>query len=342
MAPFAGWEMPIQYPAGILGEHRHTRERASLFDTCHMSEFRLSGADIAQTLDSVFARGTADQKVGTCRYNFLLSESGTILDDLIVYRLAASEFFVVANAGTHESDAKRIQERLPDGTVFEDVSDATGKVDLQGPASAAVLVGFGIPEDELPTRFRCAHAQLFGAEVLISGTGYTGELGYELYADSADIPTLWDRILQCDAVSPAGLGARDTLRLEAGLPLYGHDLDDTTTPVEAGFSWVLKPTDRPFIGREALERPPRRRLVGFTLTSRRAAREGTSIFDDAGHEVGTVTSGSFGPTVGTAIGLGYVNGADVPPPGTPCRLGRSYEKAMPGEFAELPFYRAPA
>lgn len=338
-APFAGWEMPIQYPGGILTEHRHTRARASLFDTCHMSEFRITGPRVAEALDAAFARGTADQETGTCRYSFLLSEAGTILDDLIVYRLGDGEFFVVANAGTRESDREAIRDRVPNGIEFADVSDTIGKLDLQGPESCAVLQELGVGAEALPARFRCSRVTLAGLDVLISGTGYTGELGYEMYVPAEATGTLWDRLLACEAVEPAGLGARDTLRLEAGLPLYGHDLHDAITPVEAGFAWVLRPADRTFEGRVALQTAPTRRLTGFELDGRRAAREGSTIFAADGRSVGTVTSGSFGPTVGKAISLGYVEGDEPPPAGARYWLGRSWERALPAAVIKLPFYR---
>ncbi len=342
LAPFAGWQMPIQYENGIIAEHRHTRARASLFDTCHMAEFRVSGPDAAAALDSVFARGTADQKPGICRYNFLLSEQGTILDDLIAYRLADNEFFVVGNAGTRGRDGETIRERVADDLEVVDISDQTGKLDLQGPESSAVLASLGLPEEKQPQRFRCLSTSLEGHEILISGTGYTGESGFELYLPTEDTEALWQRLLACDAVEPAGLGARDTLRLEAGLPLYGHDLDDSVTPVEAGFDWVLRPPDRRFVGCETLNSTPRRRLVGFELEGRRAAREGDSIFSPDGTVIGTVTSGSFGPTVGVAIGLGYVEGSTPPKADTECRVGRSRQRALPGRIADLPFHRSGA
>ncbi|MFW6367183.1 MAG: glycine cleavage system aminomethyltransferase GcvT [bacterium] len=342
LAPFAGWQMPIQYEKGILAEHRHTRARASLFDTCHMAEFRISGPNAATLLDSVFARGTADQKPGICRYNFLLSEQGTILDDLIVYRLADNEFFVVGNAGTRERDGATIRERVGNDLQVVDVSDQTGKLDLQGPESKAVLASLGLPKEEQPQRFRCKSVSLEGREILVSGTGYTGEAGFEIYLPAEDAEALWLRLLNCEAVKPAGLGARDTLRLEAGLPLYGHDLDDSVTPLEAGFDWVLRPRERRFVGCEVLNSTPSRHLIGFQLESRRAAREGDSIFSPDGIAIGTVTSGSFGPTVGVAIGLGYVEGGTPPKTDAECLVGRSQKRSLPGRIAELPFYRSGA
>lgn len=342
LAPFAGWQMPIQYEKGILAEHRHTRARASLFDTCHMAEFRISGPNAATVLDSAFARGTANQKPGVCRYNFLLSEQGTILDDLIVYRLSDKEFFVVSNAGTRERDGATLRERVGDDLQVVDVSDQTGKLDLQGPESGAVLASLGLPKEEQPRRFRCRSVSLEGRDILVSGTGYTGEAGFEMYLPAEDAEAFWRRLLDCEAVEPAGLGARDTLRLEAGLPLYGHDLDDSVTPLEAGFDWVLRPPDRQFIGCEVLNSTPSRHLVGFQLDGRRAAREGDSIFSPGGAVIGTVTSGSFGPTVGVAIGLGYVEGGTPPKAGTECLVGRSQKRSLPGRIAGLPFHRSGA
>jgi len=309
MVPFAGWNMPVQYKEGILAEHQHTRTAVSLFDICHMGEFRLKGKGSAELLDRALARSVADQKEGSCRYNFLLNDQGGTIDDLIVYRISAEEFFIVVNASRREIDFKTLSGRLGKDVVLSDESDCTAKLDLQGPLSAEVLIRLGIPQDMLPKYYHFTKVNLFGTNVLLSRTGYTGELGFELYFDASLAVDFWRGILADAAVKPAGLGARDTLRLEMGYPLYGHELNEMTTPVEAGFGAMLKidSSDRVFSGSAALRgRVPEKQLVGLVLEGRRAAREGTPVLLE-GKKVGAVTSGTFAPSLGVAVAMAYVD-----------------------------------
>lgn len=336
--PFAGWNMPIRYPAGILAEHHHTRAATSLFDICHMGEFHLEGANVAEALDGLFARGTADQPVGSCRYNLLLAEDGGVLDDLILYRMTETAFFIVVNAGTRDRDAQTIQARLPANIAFEDRSDAIGKIDLQGPKSAEVLASFGLEPAALPRRFRWARAALAGIDVTLSRTGYTGELGFEIYVPADRTPVLWRALVDHETVEPAGLGARDTLRLEVGLPLYGHELDEQTTPLEAGLDWVVRPKEREFIGRACLDSAPAKHLVGFVLDGRRAARQGDTVFTTEGETVGTVTSGCFAPSVGSAVAFAFVQAGTSFAEGEEFHLGRTVKRALPARVSPVPFY----
>lgn len=309
MVPFAGWNMPVQYGEGILAEHQHTRNAVSLFDICHMGEFRLKGEGSAELLDRALARSVADQKEGSCRYNFLLNEQGGTIDDLIVYRISGNEFFIVVNASRREIDFKTLSGRLGSSVVLTDESDRTAKLDLQGPLSADVLVRLGIPQSALPKYYHFTRVKLFGTDVLLSRTGYTGELGFELYFDASKAVEFWRGILADAAVKPAGLGARDTLRLEMGYPLYGHELNEATTPVEAGFGAMLKldSSVRNFFGSDVLRgRAPAKQLVGLVLEGRRAAREGTPVLLD-GRKVGSVTSGAFAPSLGVAVAMAYVD-----------------------------------
>ena len=343
MVEFGGWLMPIQYPAGILAEHRHTREQASLFDTCHMGEFRVTGTGAADALDALLPRRASDQPVGACRYNFLLTDAGGVVDDLLVYRLAAEEFLLVVNAGTCADDAAWLRERLPAGVAFTDESASWGKLDLQGPASFQVLARLGVATSALPPYYHWTRLRLCGLDLLLSRTGYTGERGVELYVAREAVTRLWDAISADPAVKPAGLGARDTLRLEMGYPLYGHELNRETTPVEAGFGGLLdlQGQGHDFVGRAALLRTPQRRLVGLQLDGRRAARAGMNILDAAGqHTVGRITSGAFAPSLGVAVALGYVDGSEGLPMGSRLRIGEAGGEAMlTASVTKLPFYR---
>ena len=308
MVPFAGWNMPVQYSEGILAEHLHTRNAVSLFDICHMGEFRVRGAAAAAALDHALARAVADQKTGTCRYNFLLNEKGGVLDDLIVYRLADDEFYIVVNAGTRERDALVLRERLGSAVSFEDESDTTAKLDLQGPLSAEILRRYGFEPEQLPGYYKFIRTQFSGVPCLLSRTGYTGELGFELYFRAEHAVPVWRGLLSHDEVKPAGLGARDTLRLEMGYALYGHELNEDTTPVEAGAGAILKleGSNRSFPGAEALRNtPPAKHLIGLRMEGRRAARAGDIVLAD-GQPVGRVTSGAFAPSLGFAAAMAYV------------------------------------
>ncbi len=339
LGAFAGWDMPIRYPEGILAEHQHTRSAASLFDICHMGEFRVRGATAAGELDRLCARRVVDQKPGTCRYNFLVTAAGTVRDDLLVYRLAADEFYLVVNAGTVDSDAAWLRQNLGTGTVFADESAVTAKLDLQGPRCFEVLADLGLPLEAVPPYFNWRRVQLRGLDVLLSRTGYTGERGVEIYVPADAVGPLWDALLAQPLVKPAGLGARDTLRLEMGYPLYGHELNLSTTPVEAGFERLVRRTGGDeFVGAAALAQPAARRLAGFVLEGRRAAREGARVWDRTGQEIGVVTSGAFGPSLGCAVALGYVQRNAALVPGAQVRLGPDPDAALPATLAALPFY----
>ncbi len=340
MVDFAGWEMPVQYK-GILAEHEHTRKHVSLFDICHMGEFRITGDGAAAALDAVFARPVADQKTGVCRYNFLLDEAGMVMDDLIVYRISETEFFIVVNAGTRESDAALIQSLLPGTVAFSDESDGTAKLDLQGPESARVLAACGLDAAALPAYFHFRRATVCGIDCLLSRTGYTGELGFELYLASGRAVELWNRLLEHPAVEPAGLGARDTLRLEMGYALYGHELNDQLTPLEAGYGSMLKLEENPgrvFHGSAALrQHRVTRTLAGIRLDGRRAARAGCDILNRENRVIGQVTSGAFAPSIGCAIAMGYLETDALPADG---KVLLGTERAMlEGELCTLPFYR---
>ncbi len=339
MVPFAGWNMPVQYKEGIIAEHNHTRTHVSIFDIFHMGEFRIRGKNSAVVLDRILARPVADQKPGTCRYSFLLTEKGTVIDDLIVYRIDDDEFFIVVNAGTRDTDAARFKELLPKDISFSDDSDATAKIDLQGPESADILVALGLNKEGLPSYYRWIKTSISGISCILSRTGYTGELGFEIYFPADKSEAMWDILLEQKNVKPVGLGARDTLRLEMGYPLYGHELNLETTPVEAGFAQMLKLGEkRDFMGAEILRTSqPKKRLVGIELEGRRVAREGTPVFI-SGKESGKVSSGTFSPSLGKAIALAYVNGASEMNLGTDVELITDRFR-ITGKTASIPFYK---
>lgn len=341
MVPFAGWNMPVQYPAGILAEHKQCRTRAALFDICHMGEFRVKGERAAADLDALFPRPVTDQPCLVCRYNFSLNEKGGVQDDLIVYRIAQDEFYIVVNAGPRLSDAAWIRAHLSEGVTLTDESDDTAKLDLQGPAAADVLERLGLKRSELPGYYKFMFTEIKGIPVLLSRTGYTGELGFELYFDAAKAVEMWNLLLNDPAVEPAGLGARDTLRLEMGYPLYGHEMDETTTPIEAGFGGMLKlDMPRTFVASEIIQNPelnrPKRRLLGFKLEGKRAARAGAAILLD-GKVIGTVTSGAFGPSVDYCVAMGYVDADLTLPEGTVVALDAG-KTQLPATVTPTPFY----
>jgi aminomethyltransferase len=311
MVPFAGWDMPVQY-VGILEEHKHTRTRASIFDISHMGEFLLEGDGATDALARIATHNLATLSPGKCRYGFLLNESGGVLDDLIVYRLAPERYMLVVNGACIDSDFAWISSQIPENLFFMNQSFEIAKIDLQGPESFDVLSRV-LPGDWASLGyFGFRETDIEGFTLLVSRTGYTGELGYEFYLPWDKAQVLWDRLMADEAVRPAGLGARDTLRLEVGLPLYGQDLDTRHTPVEAGYGAMLK-SEAQFMGKAGLEQV-RERLIGLRIEGRRSARHHDEVF--LGEEkVGVVTSGSIAPSLGYCVAMAYVRadaaGAEV-------------------------------
>ena len=337
MAPFGGWNMPIQYE-GIIAEHRWCREKAALFDICHMGEFLFKGDIVASGLENVFTFSVATIPVGRSRYGFLLNENGGIIDDLIVFRLADDEAMIVVNAATADNDFTVIGSRLKGGE-FTNITAATGKLDIQGPLSRYVMVEqFGDEIARIPY-FKFIRTNILGVDAIISRTGYTGELGYEIFLPADKTDELWSLLLADERVSPAGLGARDVLRLEMGYSLYGSDIDGTTTPLEADLAAFVN-LDKEFVGRDALLRQKaeglKRLKIAFQGNSRRSPRHDYEICFE-GEAVGTVTSGVFSPMLGCGIGMGYIR-PDLAAVGTPLTV-RQDRVSMEATVAELPFYR---
>jgi aminomethyltransferase len=321
MVPFAGFELPLQYPSGIVQEHLHTRARAGLFDISHMGQVRVRGLGAGALLERLVPGDIAGLEKYQQRYTVLTNAAGGIIDDLMVTRLAPDEFLLVVNGACRTGDLEYLRRELPRECEVDLLEDEA-LLALQGPAAESVLAGLNPAITGL--RFlRAGRFELDGVACLVHRCGYTGEDGFELSVPAADAETLARRLLADPAVRPAGLGARDTLRLEAGLCLFGHDIDETTSPVAAGLQWVIATRYRkqpalarfpgaPIILAELVDGAARRR-VGLLPQDRAPVREGAVILDAAGGEVGTVTSGGFGPTVGAPIAMGYVAAANAAP-----------------------------
>jgi aminomethyltransferase len=317
MVPFAGYDMPVQYPDGIMAEHQHCRAQAGLFDVSHMGQVRLTGPDAAKALETLVPGDLQALKPGEMRYTLFTSETGGILDDLIVTN-AGDHLFVVVNAACKAQDVAHMKAKLPPSIKVEELTDRA-LLALQGPAAAAVMARFAPEAGKL--RFMTASAMTVnGVACFVTRSGYTGEDGFEISVPNGSAEALAKALLAEPEVKPIGLGARDTLRLEAGLCLYGHDIDQATTPIEAGLAWAVGKRRREeggFPGADMilahLKGGAPRRRVGLRPEGRAPAREHTEIHGDDERALGEVTSGGFGPTVGGPIAMGYVEAAYAKP-----------------------------
>ncbi|MGH7438184.1 MAG: glycine cleavage system aminomethyltransferase GcvT [Polyangiaceae bacterium] len=314
MVPFAGWEMPVQY-TGVVDEHQAVRSAAGLFDVSHMGELRMRGEYAAQVVDYLVTNDVKKLADGQAMYTCACNEQGTILDDLIVYRRAEDDWLIVCNASNRDKMSAHFARAAKDHCEFADESDATSLIALQGPKAFEVLGRAGVEGAAIASFKKNTHhdAKVGGVRCTVSGTGYTGEDGVEIFCAWADASRLWSALMAAGqplGLKPVGLAARDTLRLEARLSLYGNDIDETTNPFEAGIGWAVKVDKGLFVGQPALAKIKAaalpRKLVGFEMTGRGIARHGYPLVDAAGKVVGTCTSGSPGPTVGKSIGLGYL------------------------------------
>jgi len=345
MVPFAGYDMPVQYPSGILKEHLHTREKAGLFDVSHMGQAFLSGADPARALERVTPADLVGLKEGMQRYGLLLNDAGGIKDDFMTTRLAGERgLYLVVNASMKESDFAYIAGRLKGVATLAPQPDRA-LLALQGPAAEAVLARHA-PGIEALTFMKVARVGIAGFPAILSRTGYTGEDGFEIFCAVSDAEPLWQALLDtCAGVGgkPVGLGARDTLRLEARLPLYGNDISDLTTPLEAGLGRWVKLEKPQFRGKEALATRQReglsRVLTGIVMDDRAVPRAHYPIADAAGNRLGEVTSGGFSPTLGKGIALAYL-------PLEQSAIGTAVAvlvrgQAHPATVVKTPFYRRP-
>ncbi len=344
LVPFAGYAMPVSYPLGILKEHLHTRAAAGLFDVSHMGQATLSGPDVAAAMESLVPGDLQALAPGETRYSLLLNEDGGILDDLMITRpLDAGDggsLFLVVNAACKDADFAHIEAKLSGKARLNRLEDRA-LLALQGPAASEVL-GRHCPEARDLLFMTVAPLRIAGIDCLVSRSGYSGEDGYEISLPSEAAEKLARLLLDAPEAELIGLGARDSLRLEAGLCLYGHDIDETTTPVEAGLSWAIgkrRRQDGGFPGAEVilkqLEEGAQRRRVGIRPSGRAPVREGALLTDLEGREIGTVTSGGFGPSVGGPVAMGYVARAFAKP-GTPLRA-IVRDKPLEAEVAKLPF-----
>jgi aminomethyltransferase len=313
MVEFAGWSMPVQY-AGLLEEHAAVRERAGLFDVSHMGEVVFRGPEALAALQRLFTNDLAKCADGQAQYGCLCHEDGGIVDDVVVYRRAQDDLLVCVNAANRQKDFDWLHGHASGADVVNE-SDDWAQLALQGPLAPQVLQKLtGVRLGGVGT-YRFTTGDVAGVPCLVARTGYTGEDGFELFCPPAEAARLWDALLEAGApegVRPCGLGARDSLRLEMAYRLYGSDMDDATTPLEAGLAWVVKLDKGEFVGREALRRQKEagvgRKLVGFVLTEPGIARHGYPVVQ-GGKPVGTVTSGTKSPSLGTSIGLAYVPAA---------------------------------
>ncbi|MBF0525256.1 MAG: glycine cleavage system aminomethyltransferase GcvT [Deltaproteobacteria bacterium] len=317
MGPFSGWDMPIWY-AGIISEHEACRTKAVVFDTGHMGIITVSGRGAAAALDRLVTAKVAALPVGRAKYGFLLDQAGGILDDLIWFKRGEDDLLVVTNAGTAEDDLNRLRSKLPVEVQVNSQAGLLTKLDVQGPAAGPVLREiFGLDVSTLKY-FTFVETSVKNVAVMLSATGYTGGPGFELIFPQEEATSFWRQLLAHPLVSPAGLGARDTLRLEAGLPLYGMDIDKSKTPVEAARMKFVE-LHKDFVGKEAvlsrLAAGPAQLLIFFVTDGRRAVRHGHSILDLSRKEAGVVTSAAFIPGLNKVVGMGYV-GPALALPGT--------------------------
>jgi len=341
MVPFAGFEMPVQYPAGITAEHKSVRENVGLFDVSHMGEFMIRGPQAIDFANYVTTNDVAALAVGQAQYSTILNEGGTIVDDCLVYRFP-DHLMMVVNASNKDKDLEHIKAYMGRfDCSIEDVSDRIALLALQGPRAQEVMARFTDVNLDDIAYYHFQVATVAGVPgVILSRTGYTGEDGFELYFDASRAVEMWNALMSEGSVTPAGLGARDTLRLEMGMALYGNDIDDGTTPYEAGLGWLVKLKKGDFVGKEALERQKAagipRKLVGFTMPDRAFPRHGYPVWCN-GAASGEVRSGTMSPTLGIAIGTAYL-------PLAAAKEGTEFEveirgKRLPAVVQKMPFYK---
>jgi glycine cleavage system T protein (aminomethyltransferase) len=341
IVPFAGWEMPVQY-SSITDEHHAVRNSAGIFDVSHMGEIIFSGPDALANIQMLVSNEIGKIKPNRAIYSGLLYPEGTFVDDLLVYRISGDEFLCVVNAANTDKDFQWMKENVKGNLRCENVSDLYSQIAVQGPNSTDILQPLtGIDLSKI-RYYRFRKGLFTGVEVILSRTGYTGELGYELYFMKEDSDKIWDALLDSGRafdLKPAGLGCRDTLRLEAGMALYGNDIDDSHTALEAGLDWTVKFEKEDFIGKAALENQKQdgvtRRLVGFELLERGIPRKGYEIYSGE-TKIGVVTSGTMSITLGKPIGMGYVK-SGCEEPGTSIAVSIRGKK-IPGKVVTMPFY----
>jgi aminomethyltransferase len=339
---FGGWAMPVQY-TNLIEEHLATRTKAGLFDICHMGEFWVNGVDAKAFLQYVLTNDLNHLSNNICFYSALCDTNGGTIDDLFVYQFNTDKYLLVVNAGTIEKDFTHLQTQAKNFRVLlEDKSDATAKLDLQGPNAEQILQKL-VPADlKNLKRFQFIETTLLNTEVLISRTGYTGEDGFELYFANEKATAIWDELLtvgKIDGLVPVGLGARDTLRLEACYSLYGHELNEQITPIQAGIGFVVQPKANEFIGKNILLKQKQDgvlpRLIAFEMQEKAIPRDHYDIYRN-GQQIGNVTSGTYSPTFKKGLGLGLINLALQP--GDQIQI-KIRDTLHPAQITQRPFYR---
>jgi len=342
LVPFGGYEMPVQY-TGIIEEHKAVRGSVGVFDVSHMGEFTVSGTNALEYLQKMTVNDVAKLKVGEAQYSALCNDDAGIIDDLLVYRLGEERFMTVVNAANIDKDFTWMERHRLPGVALTNDTENVALLAVQGPKSQATLQKITSVDLGALQYYRFAQGTVAGAEATVSRTGYTGELGYEIYFSPHHGKTVWQALFEAGkeyGIVPVGLGARDTLRLEMGFCLYGNDIDESTNTLEAGLGWITKLAKGDFVGKSALERVkregPKRKLVGIRIAEKAVPRHGYSI-EAGGERVGSVTSGTFSPSLEQGIALGYVTVGNSSA-GTPVRIdvrGRGVE----GTVTALPFYK---
>ena len=343
MVPFAGYNMPVSYE-GVNIEHETVRKAVGVFDVSHMGEFLITGEHALALIQKIGSNDAAKLTDGKAQYSCMPNADGGIVDDLIIYRFNEEKYLLVVNASNIEKDWNWISQHNTMDATMRDLSDEYSLLAIQGPKAAEAMQSLTDVDLSAIKFYTFQVAPFAGAEnVIISATGYTGSGGFEIYVKNDDAQRVWDRVFEAGAdygIKPIGLAARDTLRLEMGFCLYGNDIDDTTSPIEAGLGWITKFT-KDFVNSEALkeqkENGPKRKLVGFEIDERGIPRQGYEIVDDSGKVIGNVTSGTMSPSLEKGIGMGYVP-VELATPGSKINI-QIRKKALPATVVKMPFYK---
>ena len=339
IVPFAGYLLPVQYPTGVIAEHMAVRTKCGLFDVSHMGEVIYEGPDALANINKILTNDYTKMDIGRVRYSLMCYEDGGVVDDLLVYKMREDKYLIVVNAGNHYKDVAWMQDHIFGDVRFTDISDSVAQIALQGPAADAIIAKL---TQDIPQKYYSFidNVDIGGITALISQTGYTGEKGYEIYVAAADASQMWQKLLAAgkdNGLVPCGLGARDTLRLEAAMPLYGHEMDETVSPLEAGLNFAVK-LDKEFIGRDALlaAGEPKRQRVGLKVLGRGIVREHQDVYYQ-GQLIGHSTSGTHCPYLGGAYAMALVAANSV-------NIGDKVEVDVRGrrieaEVVPLPFYK---
>lgn len=342
IVPFAGYLLPVQYESGVIAEHMAVREKAGLFDVSHMGEAIISGKDALANIQNLVSNDCESMVDGQVKYSPMCNGEGGVVDDLLIYKMNDTTYFLVINAANKDKDVSWINEHLFGEATCRDVSSLYAQIALQGPNSEEILKKLSV-ESDIPKKYYTftEQATVAGFPCILSFTGYTGENGYEIYCSPKDAPDLWEKLIEAGkdyGLIPCGLGARDTLRLEASMPLYGHEMDDEITPLETGLATFVKMGKESFIGKKALEQKgtPKRTRIGIRITGRGIAREHCDVFLHD-NKIGVTTSGTFLPFLGQAAAMALVETGKV-------NVGDKLELDVRGrrieaEVVPLPFYK---